>query len=237
MKRLPAERSQQLIGFLVAIEPTWKDAIQDLQVIDEAMTHTSARLGRNHERLEFLGDAVLRLACTDFIDQQLPELSVGQRSELRAQLVSDQWLADLGESIGIETILKVGADAKGDRQALKSLRAEATEALIGALYLQDQGMNLVRHWLDPRWAGSAKEVLDHPHRYQSKSALQEWSQARKIGRPRYITEENNRIHGDLKRFHSSVLLNDQLAAEAWGRSRKEAEQKAADAALQTLDAL
>ena len=95
----------------------------------------------------------------------------------------------------------------------------------------------MRHWLDPRWAGSAREVLDHPHRYQSKSALQEWSQARKIGRPRYITEENNRIHGDLKRFHSSVLLNDQLAAEAWGRSRKEAEQKAAEAALQTLDAL
>ena len=53
MKRLPAERSEQLMSFLAAIKPTWKDAIQDLQVIDEAMTHTSARLGRNHEPVSY----------------------------------------------------------------------------------------------------------------------------------------------------------------------------------------
>ena len=234
MTPVPADRLQQLRNFLVSIEPLWKDAIQDLHVIDEALTHTSARMGKNHERLEFLGDAVLRLACSEFIDQQYPQLMVGHRSELRAQLVSDKWLAELGESIRIESFLTAGNDAKGDLQALKTLRAEATEAFIGALYLQDQGLKLVHQWLAPRWAISAKDVIDHPNRFQSKSVLQEWSQAHKIGLPRYITEETNRNHGDLKRFHSRVLLNEQLKAEAWGRSRKEAEQKAAEAALQTL---
>ena len=223
------------MSFLNAVAPDWQNGVQDLNVIDEAMTHTSAGLSKNHERLEFLGDAVLRLACSEFIDQNHPNLSVGERSELRAQLVSDQWLAELGESIGIETILRVGAHAKADTQALKTLRAEASEALIGALYAQDQGLQLILRWLTPRWTISARDVLAHPHRFQSKSALQEWSQARRIGLPRYVTEEISHRHGDPKRFHSQVLLNERPTAEAWGRSRKEAEQRAAEAALQTLE--
>lgn len=237
MTPVPADRLQKLRNFLISIEPEWEDSIQDLDVINEALTHTSARMGKNHERLEFLGDAVLRLACSEFIDQQYPQLVVGKRSELRAQLVSDQWLADLGESIRIESILTMGDDARGDLQALKTLRAEATEAFIGALYLQDQGMKLVHQWLEPRWIKSAKEVIDHPLRFQSKSALQEWSQSRNIGLPRYLTEESNSRHGDPNRFHTRVLLKEQFTAEAWGRSRKEAEQRAAEAALQTLEGL
>ena len=80
---------------------------KQLEHLDEALTHTSTGLARHHEQLEFLGDAVLRLAASDFIESEHGQLSVGERSALRAQLVSDRWLADLGEDIRIETLLNL----------------------------------------------------------------------------------------------------------------------------------
>ena len=70
-----------------------------LSLVDEALTHVSAGRSKNFERLEFLGDAVLRLAATEFIDHHYPDLPVGSCSNLRAQLVSDRWLAQLGEPL------------------------------------------------------------------------------------------------------------------------------------------
>jgi ribonuclease-3 len=86
---------------------------EQLEHLDEALTHTSTGLARHHEQLEFLGDAVLRLAASDFIECEHPQMPVGERSALRAQLVSDRWLADLGQAIGIEALLKLGAKASG----------------------------------------------------------------------------------------------------------------------------
>ena len=89
-----AERHAQLLQFLASLglKPS---AGMDLQRLDEALTHTSAGLCLNHEKLEFLGDAVLRLAASEFLEQHYPNLSVGQSSALRAQLVSDRWLGEL----------------------------------------------------------------------------------------------------------------------------------------------
>lgn len=73
-----------------------------LAILNEALTHTSAQEKINHERLEFLGDAVLRLAASEYIELNFPHMDVGERSALRAQLVSDRWLAEVGQRIGIE---------------------------------------------------------------------------------------------------------------------------------------
>ena len=105
-----------------------------LALVDQALTHISSGRARNLERLEFLGDAVLRLAATEFIDRHHADLAVGACSNLRAQLVSDRWLADVGSALGIEEHLLLGRHAQGDRSAESRLRADATEALIGALY-------------------------------------------------------------------------------------------------------
>ena len=102
--------------------------------VDIALTHISSGRAKNFERLEFLGDAVLRLAATEFIDQNFPNLSVGFCSNLRAQLVSDRWLSDVGAKLEIEQYLMLGRYAQGDHSAKSRLRADATEALIGALY-------------------------------------------------------------------------------------------------------
>ena len=80
-----------------------------LQPLSTALTHTSAGLEVNHEELEFLGDAVLRLACAEFLEKHNPRLSVGDRSAIRAQLVSDRWLAELAADLELDGLIVQGA--------------------------------------------------------------------------------------------------------------------------------
>ena len=206
---------------------------KQLEHLDEALTHTSTGLARHHEQLEFLGDAVLRLAASDFIESEHPQMPVGERSALRAQLVSDRWLAELGSKICIEALIKLGAKASGDGAARATLRAEHCEALIGAIYRISGKVAPVQTWLAPYWRETSHEVLADPHRGNSKSALQEWTQAQGLGLPTYTCQEISRRHGDPRRFHCQVFIQDQNkpTAEAWGGSRRQAEQQAAKAAL------
>ena len=206
-----------------------------LGLVDQALTHVSTGRARNLERLEFLGDAVLRLAATEFIDRHHTDLAVGACSNLRAQLVSDRWLAEVGATLAIETHLLLGRHAQGDRSAQTRLRADATEALIGALYSALGNLEAIHRWLTPHWHATAQALLATPHQFNGKTALQEWSQGQGLGLPRYSTEECSRQHGDPERFRCHVSVQDRHLAEAKGRSRKEAEQNAAAAALQALE--
>ena len=211
---------------------------EQLEHLDEALTHTSTGLARHHEQLEFLGDAVLRLAASDFIESEHPQMPVGERSALRAQLVSDRWLAELGSNIDIEALLKLGGKASGDRAARATLRAEHCEALIGAIYRISGKVSPVQTWLTPYWRETSGDVLADPHRGNSKSALQEWTQAQGLGLPTYACQEISHRHGDPRRFHCQVFIQDQNSprAEAWGGSRRQAEQQAAKAALHQTEA-
>ena len=148
---MDAARRQQLLAFLeqLGLEPPAGLTDQRLLPLEEALTHTSAGRPYNHEQLEFLGDAVLRLAASEFLEQTQPQRSVGQRSALRAQLVSDRWLADLGQTCGIESVLRIGAVAAGDHTGRATLRAEACEAVIGALYRIWGDLTPVHRWLTP----------------------------------------------------------------------------------------
>ena len=208
-----------------------------LEPIDEALTHTSAGLARNHERLEFLGDAVLRLAAAEFLEREHPQLSVGQRSSLRAQLVSDRWLAELAHTCALEAVVRIGAVAGGDRAGRATVRAECAEALVGGLYEAwgggSAGLSAVHGWLTPHWQRAALELLADPHRHNWKTALQEWSQGQQLGLPTYRCEERSRSHGDPRRFQCQVAAGP-LAGEGWGGSRREAEQQAARAALEQI---
>ncbi|AII47891.1 ribonuclease III [Synechococcus sp. KORDI-52] len=203
--------------------------------VDQALTHVSSGRARNLERLEFLGDAVLRLAATEFIDRHHSDLAVGACSNLRAQLVSDRWLADLGAALAIEQHLLLGRHAQGDRSAQSRLRADATEALIGALYTALGDLQAIHRWLTPHWCATAQAVLATPNQFNGKTSLQEWSQGQGLGLPHYATEECNRQHGDPERFCCRVSVQERELAEAKGRSRKEAEQNAAAVALQALE--
>ena len=219
----------QRLGAEVPIEP------ELLVLVNQALTHVSTGQARNLERLEFLGDAVLRLTATEFIDRHHADLAVGACSNLRAQLVSDRWLADVGAGLAIEQHLLLGRHAQGDRSAQSRLRADATEALIGALYQALGDLEAIHRWLIPHWHSTAQAVLATPHQFNGKTTLQEWSQGQGLGLPNYATEECSRQHGDPERFRCRVSVQDRELAEAKGRSRKEAEQNAAAAALQALE--
>ena len=206
-----------------------------LAILNEALTHTSAQEKNNHERLEFLGDAVLRLAASEYIELNFPHMDVGERSALRAQLVSDRWLAEVGQRIGIEKVLIIGPKAAGDASAKTTLQAEATEALIGALYECWQSLEPIHRWLTPHWEKASCAVLADPHRLNSKSALQEWSQGKGLGLPRYECEERSKQHGDPQRYFCQVLLDERPIGEGWGGSRRNAEQEAARQALNGIN--
>lgn len=209
-----------------------------LDFIQEALTHTSAGLEINHELLEFLGDAVLRLAAAEFLQENKSNLSVGERSALRAQLVSDRWLAELGNRLSLSQWIIQGPASSADSAAQATVRAECCEALIGATYLvwggPDGGLHAVRRWLDPHWHRSCKELAANPHQHNWKSALQEWSQAEQKVLPVYGTSEVDPSHGSSKRFRSQVFIEQAQLGEGWGPSRRLAEQAAAQAALKQL---
>ena len=205
-------------------------------VIREALTHSSLKYPYNHEKLEFFGDAVLRLAASEFIRQDFKTLNVGQQSALRAQLVSDAWLSEFGEAMMIEDMIIKGQDVMHDYSAISTIRAELMEALIGAVYLHQQSTTNIIQLLSPEWLITSRLFLSDPSEFNSKSILQEWSQSKHLGHPMYKTSEQSQIHGDEKRFKSLATIPEysQLQGEGWGRSRKEAEQHAARAALQQL---
>ena len=240
-KFIPAERIEQLYTILerlninsVYINSIKNDHDNKLIIINEALTHTSSNASFNHERLEFLGDAVLRLSSSIFIENNFNKMQVGERSALRSQLVSDKWLSKVGKKIKIEEIFLLGAQASKDKPARDTFQAEATEALIGALYECLQNLNPILEWLSPYWDEETQIVLSDPHRNNPKSALQEWSQKKGLSLPDYEIEELSKLHGNPKRFFCKVFISGKSISEGWGGSRKEAEKKAASSALKCL---
>lgn len=227
-------RAAELTNLIHRLDDEIAIELELLVQVDQALTHVSSGRADHNERLEFLGDAVLRLAATEYLDRHHPQLSVGSSSSLRAQLVSDRWLAELGERIDLEPLLNLGPKALGDAAARATLRADATEALIGAIFRGTGHLECVHRWLTPHWHITSAEVQTTPHRFHGKTALQEWSQGNGLGLPVYVTEQCSRTHGDPQRFKSRVQAGNQVQAEAMGRSRKEAEQNAAAAAVQKL---
>ena len=229
------ERIDKIICFLISLNIKSKrldEVIHSrnsliLQIFDESLTHSSENKTINYEKLEFFGDAVLRLAATDFIDQNFKNMSVGDRSELRSQIVSDEWLSKLGEKIDIDKVIKKGPKALGDKYSNNTIVAEATEAFIGALYKCFNSTKEVNLWLDKFWEKDAEDFLKEPHKYNAKSALQEWCQSKGYDLPKYKIIEISTNHGDPKRFSCEIYINGSKESYSVGKSHKKAEKKAA----------
>ena len=162
-------------------------------------------------------------------------MQVGERSELRSHLVSDQWLKEVGTKINIKSVLIIGQKALRDKSAHGTIQAEATEALIGALYESLTTLEPIKNWLIPFWEDKSKEVLADPHRQNYKSALQELTQSKGLSIPKYKTTEIEKKHDNPKRFFCIVYIKDRSIAEGWGKSMKEAEKDAANQALKSFN--
>ena len=207
---------------------------EKLTLINEALTHSSMSKAINHEKLEFLGDAVLRLSASEFIENNFQRLKVGERSELRAQIVSDEWLAKFGRKIHLEKIIIVGPKAMGDSFSKDTIIAEITEALIGAFYKCFSSVKEINLWLDKYWLKDSKLILSSPYKFNAKSRLQEWCQSKSINLPFYKIIETSKTHGDQQRFYCEVFIENKLYATSYGQSHKKAEKIAASKAIESI---
>jgi len=240
--KISIQRIEEIINFIKSLNLDQKyqkeftnEKLKNILYINESLTHSSANSEINYEKLEFLGDAVLRLVASDFIKNKYPYMQVGERSELRSHLVSDQWLEQVGKKINIKSVLVIGQKTLKDKSANATIQAEATEALIGALYETLTILDPIKNWLIPFWEDKSKEVLADPHRQNYKSALQEWTQSKELSIPTYKTTEIDKKHDNPKRFFCTVYIKDRLIAKGWGKSMKQSEKDAANQALKYLD--
>ena len=208
--------------------------LEKLRIINEALTHSSINKETNHEKLEFFGDAVLRLSASEFIENNYQSMNVGERSELRAQIVSDEWLAEFGKKIDLEKIIIVGPKAMGDNFSKDTIIAEITEALIGAFYKCFGSVREINLWLDRYWLKDAKIIINSPYKFNAKSKLQEWCQSRSRKLPIYKIIEASKTHGDQKRFYCELFIEGKLYATSYGQSHKKAEKNAASKAIESI---
>ena len=210
-----------------------------LALVEEALTHRSAGLGFDNERLEFHGDGVLRLLAASLLRRHWPELPVGELSRLHNQLVSNRELARLGQALGLQPLIHMGVQARRDPTATNPILARSCEALLGALHEAlrlsgGDGLRELYPWLEPHWLPLVQELLSHPQRHNWKTSLQEWSQASYACLPTYITEEVETVHGHPQRFAAQVHVAGELLGHGRGPSRRQAECAAAAQAWATL---
>ncbi len=186
----------------------------------------------HNERLEFLGDSVLGLLVTHLLMEACPGASEGHLSLVRSQLVSEPSLCELAKTLelGNWLLLSRGEEQSGGRQK-PSLLADAYEALFGALYL-DSGFEVCKV-VARRLLHGAIERVAAGGTLDQKSALQEFLQREKKARPRYEIVSTAGPDHD-KVFEVAVFLDERLLAQASGRSKRAAEQAAAERALHLL---
>ena len=210
----------------------------DHELLERALTHRSFAYEHGglptNERLEFLGDSVLGLVVTDTLYRSHPDLAEGQLAKLRAAVVNMRALASVGRSLSLGTYLRLGKgeEATGGRDK-SSILADTLEALIGAVYL-DRGLGeafaLIHRLFDSLIAKAASlgAGLDW------KTSLQELTAVAGLGVPEYIVTEEGPDHA--KTFTACVRVAGIEYGAGTGRSKKEAEQQAAEAAWSSLRA-
>jgi ribonuclease-3 len=181
-----------------------------------------------NERLEFLGDSVLGLIVTDTLFRQHPDRPEGQLAKLRAAVVNMRALADVARGLDLGAYVRLGKGEEGTGGRDKSsILADTLEAVIGAVYL-DQGLQaadaLVHRLFDAEISSAASRGAG----LDWKTSLQELTAAEMLGVPEYHVEESGPDHE--KSFRAFVRIGTQTYGEGEGRSKKEAEQQAAEAA-------
>ncbi|MEM6869363.1 MAG: ribonuclease III [Cyanobacteria bacterium P01_C01_bin.121] len=199
-----------------------------------ALVDISSSPTDNNEKLEFLGDAALRLAAAEFLMEAYPEMALGDMSAVRSQIVSDRVLATLAKEYHLNRYLVLSRSAAGDKAGSASRLADAFEALLGALYLSAGNLSLIRPWLDPHFARLTHTLRTDPARQNYKAALQELTQSRYKSLPTYEVTEISQTHGDEERFAAQAWFQQRLWGEGKGRSMKMAQQAAAKEAFGKL---
>lgn len=214
--------------------------IRDRAVFATAFLHRSYTNSESdidslsNERLEFLGDAVLELVVREFMYKKHPQMDEGELSLIRSVLVSKKVLAEKARDInlGKYMLLGYGEEKTGGREK-ESILADALEAVIGAIYL-DSGMNAVKGFIQPNMLSDYKKILSRGDVRNHKGVLLEYCQQNQISLP-YYRLKNVVGKEHLKYYTIEVLIKEDVLGVGEGKTKKEAEQKAAEMALKSLE--
>ena len=212
---------------------------RDPELLERALTHPSLEGELNYERLEFLGDAVLDVLIAELLYLRMPDHDEGALTEMRSLLVSRRTLGAVGERLGLADWLRFGGNLRGRGSLPSSVLGNVVEAVLAAVYLDgdDRGAGLQRcrrlakEWLAPELA----DVDGTYRRANAKQNLQEWAQRHAGALPRYAVIATHE-HPEAHAFQVRATVAGRDFPAAWGRSKREAEKRAAWEALLVLEA-
>ncbi len=219
---------------LQALQERLGYTFQNKELLIEALTHKSYKQPYNNERLEFLGDAVLDLIVGEYLYKKFRTYDEGKLSKMRASLVNEGGFTSLANHIGLgEYIYLSNAEENNNGRSKSSLLSNAFEAVMGAIYLET-GLHKVQE--------ITITLLEHVHPDISldslfkdyKTSLQELTQAHYGTTPEYqLIAEHGPDHK--KEFEVAVIIDGKRYASACGKSKKQAQQEAAQIALEMLN--
>lgn len=204
------------------------------ELLDLALTHPTASAEDNYERLEFVGDAVVKLAAAELLYDLYPSLPEGELSAFRGIMVSDRTLATIADSYNFDRYLILGHSAQSNSTGRETRLADALEAVLAAFYLSTHDLSLIHPWLDEHFRRIAADIAQDPTRQNYKGALQALSQREYQTLPEYRTEELSQTYGDPQRYRSEVWLMGKHLGTGKGQSIKAAEKAAAFEAYKKL---
>ena len=222
---------------LIELQKLLRVTFADTNILLTAITHRSylnehrEATWDHNERLEFLGDAVLELVVTDYLFAEYPEKPEGELTAIRAALVNTISLSAAAETLGVnEYLLMSKGEAKDLGRARQYILANVFEACIGAIYI-DQGYEAAKVFIADRLFSKTEEIVRKRLWQDAKSRFQELSQEQVSVTPTYETVGQSGPDHD-RVFTVGVFLRSEKVAEGTGRSKQEAEQQAAEKAIE-----
>lgn len=207
----------------------------DVKWIEQALTHRSSGKN-NNERLEFLGDSILSLVISTYLFKQFNELTEGELSRLRSQIVKGKTLAAVGRHYQIGLQIKLGpGEIKSGGVNKSSVLADAVEAVFGAVLI-DHGYAIAKKFVEAVMQPWLDQIDPSIIKKDPKSELQEILQQKGLQLPVYQTIEEIEINNEV-RFKVQCLIKElKLTIESTGSSIKKAEQSAANKIIETIKA-
>lgn len=227
---------------LIALEEIFGIKPENKKLFEKALTHSSFTKENNiislenYERLEFLGDAVLKLCVSDILYKNFPKYDEGNLTRIRSVIISDATLAEITKQVGLSALIIIGKrEEKSGGRKRKSILACAFEAVLGAYYLEGK-INELSAFLEKVFKNYIKDVDEHFEKFNAKAILQEYTQSQNKKTPDYkIIEETGPQHE--KVFIVEVSYMEEVLATGKGKTKKEAEQDAAYKACEKLKRL
>jgi ribonuclease III len=230
---IPVQRKKRLAELCKKLGITLKDFV----LLDTALAHSSSvdkgpGARESYERLEFLGDSVLNTSMAYLLYHNNPEYTEGALSALRSSLVDEKTLSEIAFSFHILHYIKLGkGETLSDSRAKEKVAADVMESIIGVIFLEkgfDKALAFVRRVMEKE---IQKRILVGTRDY--KTQIQKWAVSRYKEYPSYeVVSEKGPDHNKI--FEVRVRIHNEYSATATGRTKKDAEQKAAEKVLQEL---